>query len=259
APGQVEPVVPRAKVAPLSPQRFALQLTIGQDTYDKLQYAQALLSHQISAGEMAAVLDRALDALIHQLEKRKFAATSRPHPSLRRSTVGKRHIPADVKRTVWERDGGQCTFVGAAGQRCPARTLLEFDHMDPVARGGQATVEKMRLRCRGHNQYGAECTFGAGFMSDQRQLARRTAAERRAQVAAQQSREAGARAKAAAEQAKERDVVPWLRRLGFRPDEVRHAAARCDTIPDAPLEERVRVALSYLHRSRAVRSLGPAP
>ncbi|HYM81796.1 MAG TPA: hypothetical protein VEY91_10365, partial [Candidatus Limnocylindria bacterium] len=45
APGQVEPVVPRAKVAPLSPQRFALQLTIGQDTYDKLQYAQALLSH----------------------------------------------------------------------------------------------------------------------------------------------------------------------------------------------------------------------
>ena len=52
--------------------------------------------------------------------------------------------------------------------------------------------------------------------------------------------------------------VPWLRGLGFRADEARAAAALCENIPDAPLEQRVRVALSYfrprgarIHRSVA--------
>jgi hypothetical protein len=41
-----------------------------------------------------------------------------------------------------------------------------------------------------------------------------------------------------------RDVVPWLRALGFSAAEARRAAERCEDIPNAPLEERVRVALS---------------
>src|SRR5206468_4997644 len=82
-----------------------------------------------------------------------------------------RHVPAHVKRAVWERDGGQCTFTSDTGRRCPARNRLEFDHADPVARGGTATVQRMRLRCRAHNQYAAECTFGAGFMSEKRREA----------------------------------------------------------------------------------------
>jgi hypothetical protein len=45
----------------------------------------------------------------------------------------------------------------------------------------------------------------------------------------------------------ERDVVPWLRQLGFNMREAQAAAALCADIPDAPLEERVRVALRYVH------------
>ena len=92
----------------MAPERYALQLTIGKSTHDKLRYAQALLSHQIPAGEVAEVLDRALDALIGQLERRKFAATTRPRARQRRSTANPRYIPAEVKRAVWERDGGRC-------------------------------------------------------------------------------------------------------------------------------------------------------
>ncbi|HYM81994.1 MAG TPA: hypothetical protein VEY91_11380 [Candidatus Limnocylindria bacterium] len=233
APGRVGAVVPRVKVAPIAPQRFTLQLTIDQNTYDRLQYAQALLSHQIPAGEIATVLDRALVALIEKLEQRKFTATSQPRAGKRRATRGRRHIPADVKRTVWQRDGGQCTFVSDTGRRCVARTLLEFDHIDPVARGGQATVERMRLRCRAHNHYEAECTFGAGFMGEKRDQARRAAAETRARAAAK-------------EQA--RDVVAGLRELGFRADEARRAAEFSGTLHVATLEERVRAALKFLSR-----------
>jgi hypothetical protein len=136
----------RAKVAPLAPQRFALQLTIGQALHDKLRYAQELLSHQVPAGDVAAVLERALDALIPELEKRKFAATGKPCHRPRRSNTGGRHIPAEVKRAVWERDGGRCTFVSETGRRCPARRLLEFDHVEEVARAGRASVAGIRLR-----------------------------------------------------------------------------------------------------------------
>jgi len=36
---------------------------------------------------------------------------------------------------------------------------LEFHHVVPYARGGQATVENITLRCRAHNQYEAILDF----------------------------------------------------------------------------------------------------
>ncbi len=153
------------------PAMFLLQVAIAQGTQEKLRYAQDLLSHSIPSRDVALVLERALDALIEQCEKRKFAVT--PHPQApRRPGVGKRHVPANVKRAVWERDGGRCTFVGSAGNRCATRSFLELDHIDPVARGGLATAERMRLRCRAHNQYEAERVLGARFMEQKRREAR---------------------------------------------------------------------------------------
>jgi len=116
------------------------------------------------------VLERALDALVEKLERRKFAKAARSRPG--KASKNPRHIPADVRRAVWERDEGQCTFVSDKGKRCEARTRLEFDHIDPVARGGRSSKDGLRLRCRAHNQYEAECTFGAGFMREKRESAR---------------------------------------------------------------------------------------
>jgi len=208
-----------------------------QELHDKLRYAQELLSHQIPSGDLAHVLERALDALIPQLEQQKFGATSRPRPG--RTTAGVRHVPAEVKRAVWARDGGRCTFVSEGGRRCPARTRLEFDHQDEVARGGRATVGRMRLRCRAHNQYGAECTFGAEFMNRKREAAQRTAAAARARAAAREQAE---------------EVIPWLRALGFRADEARHAAERYEALPEVSLEQRVRLALTHFGGRAASRS-----
>ena len=175
APGQVQvpsasPATPdRGRVKPLAPQRFAVQFTMSQSAHDKLRYAQELLCHQIAAGDLAEIFERALDALIPQLEKRKFAATSepRPRPSAR-SSENSRHIPARVKRAVWKRDGAQCTFVSENGRRCQERKGLEFDHVLEVARGGDAGVGDIQLRCRAHNQHGAERTFGSEFMRHKR-------------------------------------------------------------------------------------------
>ena len=142
-----------------------------------MRYAQALLGHAVPSGDVAQVLKRAMNALVRELERDKFAKSARSRPS--RGTDDPRYVPADVRRTVWQRDGGQCTFVSEHGKRCEARKRLEYDHIETVARGGRATVKSIRLRCRAHNQYTAECTFGAGFMEGKREQARCRAARAR--------------------------------------------------------------------------------
>ena len=97
--------------------------------------------------------------LIENVTKTKLAATEHPHAS-RPPAPGSRHIPAEVKRAVWARDGGRCAFVAEGGRRCDERGFLEFDHIVPFAAGGEATVENLRLLCRVHNRHEAELFFG---------------------------------------------------------------------------------------------------
>ena len=148
---------PRASVAPLSPDRYKLQVTIGAGTLDKLRCAQDMLGHAIPSGEEAAVVDRALTVLLLELAKTKFASTPNPRPS-RGTKAGE--TSAAVKRAVWVRDCGRCRYVGAGGHRCEERRFIEFHHLDPKALGGEATVDTIELRCRRHNDYEGQLWFG---------------------------------------------------------------------------------------------------
>jgi hypothetical protein len=129
--------------------------------------------------------------------------------------------------------------VSESGHRCAARKLLEFDHVQEVARGGRATEANIRLRCRAHNQYAAECTFGAGFMREKREAARAACeAQRKAKEAQRLA------TRAAAE-----EVITPLRILGFTAAEAKRGAAEGE--PGDSLEERIRCALACLRpRSR---------
>jgi 5-methylcytosine-specific restriction endonuclease McrA len=153
---------------------FLVRLTVPKSTRDKLHYAQSLLSHAVPVDDLAQVIDRALDALISQLEVRKLGVSTRDlrhEVSTSEGAAPSRYIPAAVRRAAWERDGGRCTFVSITGGRCRSRQFLEFDHVEPFARGGKATIDNIRLRCRAHNQYAAECIFGRDFMRQKRQEA----------------------------------------------------------------------------------------
>jgi len=156
-----------ALIVPFAPERYKVQFTASAETYAKLQQAQDMLRSQIPDGNIGEIFDRALTALLANLARQKFAATDRPRdsgpdrPRGSRGTVPRsRHIPAEVKRTVWTRDGGQCAFVAHDGRRCTERAFLEFHHVAPHCAGGDATVENIQLRCRAHNGFEAEMFFG---------------------------------------------------------------------------------------------------
>lgn len=166
-----EPVRVPARIMTTSAERFGVQLSFGRDTYELLNHVQFLLGHPVPTQDLAQVFHEALEAYARELEKRKYGATARPHAPQGRGSRDPRYVPRHVKREVWKRDQGRCTFVGESGRRCEARNNLEFDHIEPVARGGEATVANLRLRCRAHNQLEAEQLFGAGFMHERRERA----------------------------------------------------------------------------------------
>jgi 5-methylcytosine-specific restriction endonuclease McrA len=166
SPGNPPRPAPRGRMTPLSRERFGFQFTGDQETHDEYEKFRERMSQEIPSGEMALVFKAALKIANAQLDKRKFAATDCPGRS--RGSASTRCIPADVKRAVVERDQGSCAFVSESGKRCESSGMLEFDHIVPVANGGEATRENIRLLCRAHNLHAAERAFGADFMNGKR-------------------------------------------------------------------------------------------
>lgn len=240
---------PKSKLAPIAPGRFLLQVCLGDGARKKLQRLQDHLSHRIPPSELAEVLERTFEIALGQLDRKKLAATDKPVP--RRRSANKRTIPAHVRREVWKRDGGRCTFVSEGGHRCESRGGLEFDHAHPVARGGEATVENVRVLCRTHNQLQAERLFGAGFMKEKRENAR---GKNRAPVDPRPETQPATHSPSAADE-RAKDLIAGLRSLGFRGEHARRAAESCASAPDTSLEDAMKAALRFLSPKVGVRRI----
>jgi hypothetical protein len=216
APLLTSPPAPKPVIAPLTPERFKLQITMDRETHDTLREIQDLIRHSVPTGDAAIIVARALTLLREQLLRQKVAKVRRPRgrkmkigpgtepigganasgaANVARCESGSRSaaiamlppfelsdpprsrgIDADVRREVWQRDGGQCAFVGTDG-RCRERAFLEFHHVDPFAAGGASDATNIELRCRVHNSYEAALYFGVAKTSG---LVRRPAVSRHA-------------------------------------------------------------------------------
>lgn len=168
----------RPVVQPLSPHRYRVQFTVGQESYERLRRMQALLRREIPNGDAGLIFEQALALLAEKVERAKMGTAARPRSSkparevirpaadncrserTRPQEAHSRHIPNEVKRAVWWRDRAQCAFVSDAGHRCTERHYLELHHIQPYAREGPATIGNVSLRCRRHNQFEAELAFG---------------------------------------------------------------------------------------------------
>ena len=188
-------------VVPLSPERHKITFTAGQRVRDMLEQAQDLRRHRFPAGDLEPLFERALELLIADEQRRRFARTDKPRTPPKPASAStvrpdaapmadaraptadarapapgalaltanaakphSRHIPNEVRRQVWIRDGGRCCFRGPDNERCCARSPLEFHHIVPFGRGGSPTAANIALLCRGHNTLCAERDYGRAFM-----------------------------------------------------------------------------------------------
>jgi 5-methylcytosine-specific restriction endonuclease McrA len=237
-------------VTPSATGEYDVRLTITATEHEDLRKAQELLGHAVPSGDPALVYARAMSHYLAHLEKQRLGA--KPGAAASEGTTKGRAIRRRLRRLVWERDGGRCTFVSADGHRCEETGRLEVDHITPVAMGGESTPENLRLLCSAHNQHEAERVLGREHVRRRREIAHRERA--RAKVAAQASRER-AKARDAARQARHDDVHAALRGLGSSVAEARRGAEVADAMPDdASLESCLRAALTELTRPLVMRS-----
>jgi len=184
--GLSAPPVSPSVVEPLSPGRYKVQFTASAEFHHKLERLQGLMgSKGRSQGpDLASFIEQAVTEKLERLEARRFARTRAPRkPSgsprghqghaetdetEARLFPSSRHIPAAVRRAVWERDGGRCRYVDEQGRRCKQCDRLEFHHRHPFGLGGEHSVENIRLMCHAHNQYLAECDYGREVMGSHR-------------------------------------------------------------------------------------------
>jgi 5-methylcytosine-specific restriction endonuclease McrA len=160
-------------VEPVAPARFRVRFDVSAELRDKLERLQALMRPSVPDGDLAQIIDALVTEKLERLEAKRFAKTKKPRkgPVGPDTTPKARHIPAPVRRTVYERDGGRCTYEDEKGRRCTSRHRLEFHHDKPFGRGGHHSLRNLRLMCHTHNTLLAEQDYGKEVMAHCRRSA----------------------------------------------------------------------------------------
>src|SRR6187399_2444053 len=171
----------RGRTEPLSASRYRVEFTASSEFCEKLERARELLSHSLPSGDLATLLERALDELIER-EVRRHQGAGKPRKR-RELRAGSRHVPVEVARAVWERDGFRCAFVDAEGRRCSERRFLTLEHRIPFAFGGLPTPENLCLHCAPHNAHTAREAFGQALLERKRAQRERACAKAKDEAA----------------------------------------------------------------------------
>ena len=178
---------------PVTGTQYRLTLGVSLDLKAKLELLRDLLAHSNPTGDLAVVVERAVDLALLAVQKRRFGmkgpkqeTTSRKSPDqggpspkvelheTRRGSEAasplpragaksgsvRRAIPNAVKREVATRDELRCTYVSPQGRRCTSQAFLQLHHVEAWAKGGADSVENLRLLCASHNALLAERDFG---------------------------------------------------------------------------------------------------
>ncbi len=165
------------RVEPLAPERYKVEFTASGELREKLARLQALMRSSVPDGDLGAIIEQAVSEKLERLEAKRFGKTRSPRKTLAETDTkaSSRYLPAPIRRSVYERDGGRCTFVDEQGRRCRAREWLEYHHEHPYARGGGHNPDNVHLLCRIHNALRAERDYGREWMDQfrsRRKLAR---------------------------------------------------------------------------------------
>jgi hypothetical protein len=173
-----------------APELTSLNVKVDASFHALFARVRALCAHGPSGRDPARVLRRGLEMLLEAEEKRRFGAPRKAKrraevaspadapaevtvcpaatvpPEVTETVVAdvviaesgprvsceREHIPAAVKREVYDRDDGCCTFVGDDGHVCGSRFAVQLHHRIAWAHGGSNTPQNLTLHCGPHNR-----------------------------------------------------------------------------------------------------------
>jgi 5-methylcytosine-specific restriction endonuclease McrA len=147
--------------APELEDRVQLGFTVTAETFERFEQAKAILSRKHPKG---LSLEQAFEELLgfylkhrgpRPKKRRKSASHAKPGAkrAIAPSNRTTRHIPAAIRREVFERDGHRCTYEGPTGRRCGSTHDLQLDHIHPWGCGGTNEAANLRVLCSTHNRH----------------------------------------------------------------------------------------------------------
>jgi hypothetical protein len=146
------------EVVPLTAEQNRIHLTVSKEFMKKLEAARDAMP----GATPTEILEAGLEMLLARAAKRK-GLVERPRKTTRPAKDD--HIPAHVRRVVWNRDAGKCQWPLASGGICGSTRHLELDHIHPRSLGGASTADNLRVVCRAHNDLAARRTLGDDLMN----------------------------------------------------------------------------------------------
>jgi hypothetical protein len=147
---------PQEKIKQVSAEMVELKLTIPTELKDKLDQLRLQFSHVNPEMSYIALLEHLCDKALPKVKPQSSATAA---PEVKVEPQG-RHIPAAMKREVWERDDGCCSYKDAnTGKRCGSKFQLQYDHIEPYALGGRTELENLRILCAQHNRRRSTKTY----------------------------------------------------------------------------------------------------
>ncbi len=132
------------QVIPLTEELGRMHITVSRRFLAKLDAARDALSHSHPGAKKEAILEAGLDLLLARHRERRGVG-AKPVRNGRAAAPGR--VRAEVKREVWERDGGMCRWPLDGGGICGSTLRLEFDHVVPRGRGGSSEAGNLRILC----------------------------------------------------------------------------------------------------------------
>jgi hypothetical protein len=156
-----------------------IQFCAGQEFMELLERVRSIVSHRLPPNAtleqvftlvMAEYVKREDPRARHErreaqrnaarqlkaVQKQGDMENTRPVEKTPPAVKSPRWIPTHVRDRVHARDRGCCTYVGPGGRRCESTRHVQIDHIQPVARGGGATIDNLRLLCAQHNRLEAD-------------------------------------------------------------------------------------------------------
>ncbi len=179
---EVPPIREYARSA--SHDRTEIHLVVNQQTMETLEKIKGLLAHSHPnigwgdlIGKISEIAWQKLDPSREPLSRKKNT-TPLQEPSAEGTTesslmtksdihlveqtavptsaVKRERISTALKRDVWRKSEGKCTYVDSVtGKACNSRRFLQIEHLRPVALGGKNELSNCTLRCSVHNQLSA--------------------------------------------------------------------------------------------------------
>lgn len=190
----------RDQIRAIPGQKVRVDVEISAETSEKLERIKALLSHrnpnpsfdellnmvadivlkkvdhsagQIKPGKTDDVTTKAVSGVVggptetpdHEASESRESVISTSRDA-QPPVVKPRSISVNKRRIVWKEAQAKCTYVDPkSGRQCGSRHQLEVDHRIPVAKGGSAAKQNLRLLCRAHNLLMAAKYLGAKKMA----------------------------------------------------------------------------------------------